>query len=376
MFPDLTTPMPVVDLDRLERNLDRMASYATAHGVTLRPHIKTHKAPAVARQQIARGAVGLTCATPRELEVMSEVATDLLLAYPPIGAGKIDRVLALPPATRITISVDSASVIEEIAAAAKRAGRPVRILLEIDMGLHRVGITLPADAVALAALVKARPPLEYAGIAFYPGHLRDPIPAKQQQPGLEALGRDIATYVTALERAGLAPGIVSGGSTPTAWNTHEIRGVTEIRPGTYVYNDRMTVELGACDWEDCAMTVLATVVSTSVAGQAIVDAGTKSLGREPLVGGPARGYGQLLDHPEVIVSKMWEEHGALDLSKTNWRPAVGDRVRIIPNHVCVVTHLFDTAAGVRGDHVETSWPIAARGREPVLASAGTGPDWR
>lgn len=368
MFADLTTPIPVIDLDQLERNLDRMASYASAHSLALRPHIKTHKAPTVARQQIARGAVGLTCATPRELEVMSEVATDLLLAYPPIGPAKIDRVMALPPATRVTIAVDSAAAIEEIAAAAKRAGRPVRILLEIDMGLHRVGITSAADAVALAALVKARPPLEYAGIAFYPGHMRDP---KHPKEALEALNRDIATYVTALGRAGLAPGIVSGGSTPTAWNTHEVRGVTEFRPGTYVYNDRMTVELGVSSWEDCAMTVLATVISTSVPGQAVVDAGTKALGREPLIGGAARGYGQLLDHPEAIVTKMWEEHGALDLSHTTWRPTVGDRVRIIPNHACVVTHLFDTAAGVRGDHLETVWPIAARGREPAFATAGS-----
>jgi len=374
MYPELTTPIPVVDLDRLERNLDRMASYASAHGLSLRPHIKTHKSPAVGKQQIARGAIGLTCATPRELEVMSEVANDLLLAYPPVGAGKLDRVMALSPATRLTIAVDSAAVIEDIAAAAARAGRSVRIVIEIDMGLHRVGVMAPADAVALAALVKARPPLEYAGIAFYPGHLRDAH--RPDQAGLDALSRDVATYVEALERAGLAPTIVSGGSTPTAWNTHEVRGVTEFRPGTYVYNDRMTVDLGASTWDDCAMTVLATVISTTVPNQAIIDAGTKALGREPLSEGTGRGYGQVLDHPEVVVTKMWEEHGALDLSASSWRPAVGDRVRIVPNHVCVVTHLFDTAVGVRGDQVETSWPIAARGREPVLAAAGTGSDWK
>ena len=366
--------MPVVDLDRLERNLDRMAGYASTHGLALRPHIKTHKAPAVGRQQVLRGAIGLTCATPRELEIMSEVTNDLLLAYPPVGAGKLERVMSLSPATRLTIAVDSATVVEDIAAAAARAGRTVRILIEIDMGLHRVGVTTPADAVALAALVKARPPLEYAGIAFYPGHLRERI--QPNNAGLDALSRDIATYITALERAGLAPAIVSGGSTPTAWNTHEVRGVTEFRPGTYVYNDRMTVDLGACTWDDCAMTVLATVVSTSVPNQAIVDAGTKALGREPLPEGTGRGFGQVLDHPEVVVTKMWEEHGALDLSASNWRPVVGERVRIVPNHVCVVTHLFDTAAGVRGDQVETTWPIAARGRDPVLAAAGSGPEWK
>lgn len=374
MFPELSTPVPIVDLDRLEHNLDRMADYARAHGLVLRPHIKTHKAPAVGRQQIARGAIGLTCATPRELEVMSDVTGDLLLAYPPVGAAKLDRVMALSPATRITIAVDSAAVIEEIAAAARRAGRTVRILIEIDMGLHRVGVTTPAEAVALAALVRARPPLEYAGITFYPGHLRDPIHAGD--PRLEALTQEIATYVTALDRAGLSPSVVSGGSTPTAWNTHEVRGVTEFRPGTYVYNDRTTVALGACTWEECAMTVLASVVSTAVPGQAIIDAGAKALGREPMGGGAEQGYGQVLEHPEVVVTKMWEEHGALDLSHSTWRPKVGDRIRIVPNHVCIVTHLFDTAIGVRGNQVETSWPIAARGREPALATANAGTDWR
>jgi D-serine deaminase-like pyridoxal phosphate-dependent protein len=374
MFAELSTPIPVVDLDRLERNLDRMAGYATAHNLVLRPHIKTHKAPAVARQQIARGAVGLTCATPRELEVMSDVTGDLLLAYPPVGSAKLDRVMALAPSARITIAVDSASVIEDIAAAAKRAARPVRILIEIDMGLHRVGVTTPAEAVALASLVRSRPPLEYAGITFYPGHLREPIHAGDA--GLDALSREVATYITALERAGLAPTVVSGGSTPTAWNTHEVRGVTEFRPGTYVYNDRTTVGLGACGWEDCAMTVLASVVSTAVPGQAIIDAGAKALGREPMSGGAAEGYGQVLEHPEVLVTRMWEEHGALDLTHSSWRPTVGERIRIVPNHVCIVTHLFDTAVGVRGDHVETSWPIAARGREPALATAATGSDWK
>jgi len=267
--------------------------------------------------------------------------------------------MALPSAVQITVAVDSAAVIEDLAAAARRAGRAVRILIEIDMGLHRVGVTTPEEAIALATLVRARAPLDYAGITFYPGHLRAAL--KSGDPAIDALRGEIERYVGALTRAGLAPRVVSGGSTPTAWNTHEV-GVTEFRPGTYVYNDRTTVGLGACTWEDCAMTVLATVVSTAVSGQAIVDTGAKALGREPLSGGNAEGFGQVQEHPEVIVARMWEEHGALDLSRSSWRPQVGERVRIVPNHVCIVTHLFDTAVGVRGDRVETSWPIAARGR--------------
>jgi D-serine deaminase-like pyridoxal phosphate-dependent protein len=366
MFPELSTPTPIVDLDRLEHNLDRMATYAAAHGLGLRPHVKTHKSPTVARQQIERGAIGLTCATPRELEVMSGVSNDLLLAYPPVGPGKAERLLGLASTTHVTVAVDSARVIEDLAAAARQADRPVRILIEIDMGLHRVGVTTPADAVALATLVRMRPPLEYVGVAFYPGHLRDPV--ETGDPALAALSRDIELYVQALDRAGLAPTIVSGGSTPTVWHTHEIRGVTEFRPGTYVYNDRTTVASRASTWEDCAVTVLATVVSTTVSGQAVIDAGAKALGREPVRGAPAEGYGQVLEHPEVLVSKMWEEHGALDLTQTTWRPEVGERIRIVPNHVCIVTHLFDTAIGARQERVETSWPIAARGREPAHAS--------
>ena len=150
------------------------------------------------------------------------------------------------------------------------------------------------------------------------------------------------------------------------FRSHEIRGLTEIRPGTYVFNDRTTALVGACSMEECALTVLATVVSTSVPGQAVVDAGCKALGREPLRVGTAAGFGELVDHPEVTVKGMSEEHGILDLSQSSWRPKVGDRVRIIPNHVCIVTHLNDFIHGVRGDRVETVWPVAARGRVAMV----------
>jgi D-serine deaminase-like pyridoxal phosphate-dependent protein len=184
---------------------------------------------------------------------------------------------------------------------------------------------------------------------------------KDQDAGLAQVGRDLGAYIDALTDAGLPPRVVSGGSTPAAWRMHEVPGVTEVRPGTYVYNDRTTAQIGACDWEDCALTVLATVVSVSVKGQAVVDAGTKALGREPLRA-DGDGYGALLDHPEVVVGRMSEEHGILDLSKSSWRPRLGDQVRIVPNHVCIVVHLFDEIFGVRGHSVETRWPVEARGR--------------
>jgi D-serine deaminase-like pyridoxal phosphate-dependent protein len=357
---DLETPVPVVDMDRLASNLDRMASYAALHGFALRPHVKTHKSPRIAAEQLRLGAAGLTCATPRELEVMSDVDDDLLLAYAPIGAAKLGRLMSLPPATVLTVALDSPETVQQVGAAARLAHREVGVYVELDLGMHRVGVQAVDDAIALATLVRDRPPLRYAGVTFYPGHIREPI--TEQGPALARLGADLARVLEGLERAGLHPDVVSGGSTPTAWRMHEVAGVTEVRPGTYVYNDRTTAEIGACSWEDCALTVLATVVSTAVPGQAVIDAGTKALGREPVRGAKGEGFGALLDHPEVAVARMSEEHGILDLGNTDWRPRIGEQVRVVPNHVCIVVHLNDVVYGVRGDMVETSWPVAARGR--------------
>jgi D-serine deaminase-like pyridoxal phosphate-dependent protein len=359
------TPIPLVDLDRLDRNLDRMAGYAARHRLTLRPHTKTHKSPRIAAEQIRRGAVGLTCATLLEAEVMAEASDNLLLAYPPVGTAKLHRLLSLPEESEITVAVDSVQVVEQLADAARQRGRTVGVFVELDLGMHRVGLSAAADAVELARLIAGRPPLVYRGIAFYPGHIRQPV--SRQAEELERLSRGVRSAVEALDRAGLRPAIVSGGSTPTVWTTHELDGVTEIRPGTYVFNDRITAQLGACDWTDCALTILATVVSTAVPGQAVIDAGSKALGKEPPEG-EGEGFGALLDRPEVIIRRMSEEHGILDLKDSDWRPTVGERVRVVPNHVCIAVHLHEVVYGIRGDRLETTWPVTARGRRPLRAS--------
>ena len=369
---DLETPVPIVDLDRLARNLDRAAQYATKHRLGLRPHIKTHKSPRIAAEQLKRGAIGLTCATPFEAETMSAVCNDILVAYPPVGARRAARLAALPDNVRLTVALDSREAIHDIAAAAREASRPVNVYVEIDVGMHRVGSQSFDDAINLAKLVRDNPPLEFAGIAFYPGHVREAV--DQQTPKLEQLDTSLRAMISAFDSAGLHPKAISGGSTPTLWHTHELFGVTEFRPGTYVYNDRTTAEVGACDWDDCALTVLATVVSNAVPGQAVIDAGSKALGREPArAGDAAEGFGCVLGHPDVVVARMSEEHGILDLSKTSWRPNVGDQVRVIPNHVCIVVHLNDVIVGVRGDSVETEWPVAARGRWRDSLSAPSRP---
>ena len=362
----LETPVAIVDLDRLAHNLDRMASYCTLHGLSLRPHVKTHKSPRIAADQIRLGAVGLTCATPRELEVMGDVSHDLLLAYPLVGATKLARVMYIPHQVKLTVALDSSAALGQLAAATKVSQRDVDVYVEIDLGMHRVGVQTAAEAVTIARQILQQPPLNYAGIAFYPGHVREH--ANDQDASMAQLRADLARYIGELDRAGVHPRVVSGGSTPTAWRMHEVPGVTEVRPGTYVYNDRVTAAIGACEWDECALTVLATVVSTSVPGQAVVDAGTKALGREPMDGaragaGAGAGFGALADRPEVVVTRMSEEHGILDLSHTDWRPKIGDVVRIVPNHVCIVVHLNDLIYGARGDVVETRWQVAARGRD-------------
>ncbi len=356
----LETPAAVVDLDRMAANLDRMADYARAHGLALRPHIKTHKTPELAAEQLRRGAVGVTVATPREAEVMAAVADDILVAYPPVGWPRLERLLALPERVRLTVALDSAEALAALDLAARDAGREVGVLVELDLGMRRCGVPTPEAAVALARAAAESRAVAYRGVMFYPGHIREPV--DEQGPALERLNADLARFLEALAAAGLAPSVVSGGSTPAAFASHTIDGLTEIRPGTYIFNDRTTALVGACAWDDCAYTILATVVSTAVPGQAVVDAGSKALAREEIRAPGATGYGALLDRPDVVVRATSEEHGILDLSHTDWRPRVGDRVRIVPNHVCVSVHLQDRLWAVRGEEVVDGWMVAARGR--------------
>jgi D-serine deaminase-like pyridoxal phosphate-dependent protein len=365
---DLLTPAAVVDIDRVVANLDRMAEYTRRSGIALRPHTKTHKTPEFAVEQIKRGAVGVTVATLREAEVMSEVCDDLLLAYPPVGPQKLARLFELPEHVRITVGLDSAEALDGLAAQARRRSRTIGVLVEIDAGMHRVGIAEPALAAELARKVADDPQLEWRGLMFYPGHIREPV--AQQGESLKQLQNSLDRFVEALERTGLQPGVVSGGSTPAAFQSHTLARVTEIRPGTYIFNDRTTVAMNACAWEDCAYTVLATVVSTAVPGQAVVDAGSKALSREDIRGADAPGFGQLLDRPDIIVKGMSEEHGLLDLANTDWRPRVGERVRIVPNHVCVSVNLHDQIWGVRGERIVDSWPIQARNWSPAPGKSG------
>jgi D-serine deaminase-like pyridoxal phosphate-dependent protein len=358
----IETPAGVVDLAKVRANLARAVGYCCEHGIAWRPHIKTHKCTRMARLQMEAGVRALTVATPREAEVMSTVCDDLLLAYPVIGDSKLDRVMAIPDHVKLTIGLDSEAALSTIGAAARRAGRPVRILVEVDLGMSRVGLPTKEEAVQLAGLVRDFDGVEYAGIMFYPGHIRGAQDGQDAE--LEILASNLSELYAALGDEGLAPEIVSGGSTPTLWRSHEIPGLTEIRSGTAIFFDREGLGIGVAQAADMAYTVLATVVSTSIEGQAAIDSGSKALSKEGR--GGDEGFAVLLDHPEVVVKGISEEHGVLDLSRTDWRPRVGDRVRVLPNHVCVSVNLQDELLVLTDDGLE-HWPIEARGRRPFTA---------
>ncbi|HET7275980.1 MAG TPA: D-TA family PLP-dependent enzyme [Longimicrobiaceae bacterium] len=358
---EVETPAAVVELAKMRTNLERAASYCRRHGLAWRPHCKTHKTPEIARMQVAAGAVGVSVATPGEAVVMATAVDDLLLAYPPLGDSKLQRLMALPAGVRLTVGLDSVEALRGLAGAARAAGRSVGVLIELDMGMNRVGVQTPEGAVALAREVAELGGVEYGGVMFYPGHIRAHV--AEQGPLIAALSDRLASFREALISAGLEPQVVSGGSTPTFWRSHEIEGLTEVRPGTNIFNDRTTALVGACDWSECAYSILATVVSTSVPGQVVIDAGSKALAKEELraEGG---GFGALLDRPEIIVKSLSEEHGVLDLSATDWRPKVGDRVRVVPNHVCVSVNLHERLWGVEGGEVVHEWRVAGRSRTP------------
>ena len=364
---DLETPAAIVDLGRARANIDRVARYCRRHGIAWRPHVKTHKSLEMARLQLAAGASGLTVATPHEAEVMARATDDLLFAHPPAHPAKIRRLAALPERVTVRVALDSLAVLGELCRAGAAAGRTFGILVELDAGARRTGVAHPADALRLATAAATLPGGRFDGLALYPG-IR--VPRTELVPALAQLARRLESFRAELTRAGLPPRIVSGGSTPTLWDSHRIPGLSEIRPGTCIYNDRDIVGMGAATSEQLAYSVLATVVSTAVSGQAVVDAGSKALSRETLgsgsLGSGSPGFGVLFDRPEVVVRALNEEHGMLDLAATAWRPAVGDRVRIVPNHVCVSVNLQDRLWGFdRPGGRLRPIELEARGRTPA-----------
>jgi D-serine deaminase-like pyridoxal phosphate-dependent protein len=367
----LATPHAVVDTARVQANIAKVAEYARGCGIKVRPHVKTHKDLKVASLQLEAGATGVTVATAREAEVMAEVTDDILVAYPPVDPHRISRLLALPRSVELKVSLDSVQAVQRLAERLVYWPRRVEVLVEIDLGGRRTGVGSALEMLEIIRACQASEHLHFLGLMVHPGNLRpsvhdpgNPKTWSDASPGtldssIVALSAELARYLDFLKDHQIEYSIVSGGNTPSLFASHLISGLTEIRPGTYVYCDRDIASQGIFGWEDCAYSILSTVVSTAVPGQAVIDAGTKAIAREPLAG--LDGFGALLDRPEVIVKSMSEEHGILDLSRTSWRPQIGDRVRVVPNHVCVSVHLQDQIAFMLAGNLEVrSVPARAR----------------
>jgi D-serine deaminase-like pyridoxal phosphate-dependent protein len=359
----------LIDQRRLERNIDRMQQAAEMGGKRLRPHAKTHKSPDLALTQLARGAAGICCAKLGEAEVFAERGIpDIRLPYPlnPVNA---DRVLSLLDRTHLSFIVDDLDVARGWSRVMTTAGRRVAVLIKIDVGFHRCGID-PAttDAAEFIARVAELPGLQLKGLLSHAGHAYG---ASSEQE-LEAIARREAELLNGLrDRAGAA-GVrleeLSVGATPTARFSAKLPGVTELRPGNYVYYDRMQVGLGAADWDDCALTVLARVVSRPDWCRVILDSGSKTLTSDVVRSAAAPGYGviqQALDDPtpdeRFVIERLSEEHATVRVVNGTTTLVPGDLVRIIPNHACVVSNLVDEAWVTNGDEVADGLRIAARG---------------
>jgi D-serine deaminase-like pyridoxal phosphate-dependent protein len=357
---DLETPAVLVDLDVLERNVARMAAAARAAGLRLRPHAKTHKCPDIARLQRAAGAAGLSLAKTGEAEVFAAAGfDDLFVCFPVVGRDKARRLLALAERARLAVGVDSLEGALTLGEAFAGAGRRLDVRLKIDVGYHRVGVP-PERALDLARAVAALPGLELRGVFTHAGHAYAAETPEAVAVVAEDEGRTLVRVAEELRAAGLAIEDVSVGSTPTATRgVMRVAGVSECRPGNYVFHDATQVSLGTCALDDCALSVLATVVSTPDRGRAFLDAGSKTLSSDPLRPEPG-GYGWILGRRSRVTA-LSEEHGWVGVAEgESFR--VGERVRVLPNHACVVANLHERLYGVRAGRVETVFEVAARGR--------------
>lgn len=347
---ELDTPVLTLDLDALEHNLDRYQAYYNEHGIGLRPHIKTHKTLAVARMQMDRGAIGLTCQKIGEAEVLvgGGLLVDILIPFNIIGKQKLDRLTALARQTNITVAADSAYTVEGLSHAATAADTKLGVIIEVECGQDRTGVTSADQALALGQIIDKSPGLELRGIMGFP-----------TPPAARPLIQEI---LDKFDRAGLPHPIVSGGSTRYALQAHEIPELTEYRIGEYPVGGEGHLRAGRHTVEECALRVLATVVSRPVDGRAILDGGSKTMSASVIQTDRGTSMGYIVEYPDAVFHSASEEHGHVDVSACATKPEIGERVQVLPVHPCPCVNEHDEIVAVRKGRVEAIWPIYARGK--------------
>ncbi len=343
---ELETPIPVVNFDVLESNIARLQTYLDEHNIANRPHMKTHKIPAIAQMQIDAGAIGITCQKIGEAEVMADAGIrDIFLPYNIIGENKLARLMALAKRVNLSVTADSEFVARGLSNAAKGADLTLTVLVECDMGMGRCGAQSPNEAAELARIISNLPNLHFGGLMTYPN-----------SAGLDDFVNETRAQ---LENAKLEIERVSGGGTAAMWQAHTHTTLTEHRAGMYIYGDRLTLRSGAVTLDTCSLRVLTTIISRPTLDRGIIDAGSKTLSMD-LYG--LENYGYICEYPDARIYNLSEEHGHVDFSACARKPELGERLSIIPNHCCVVTNLFDEVVAQRNGQVELIWQVLARGK--------------
>jgi D-serine deaminase-like pyridoxal phosphate-dependent protein len=359
---ELETPCLVIHERILEQNLQGMAAYAVEQGLALRPHFKTHKTAQVVKRQIALGAVGITCAKLGEAEVLigSGMTTDVFIANQIVDARKLARLVRLSERASVRIAIDSLEGATLLDTVAGNASRSFEVIVEINTGLNRAGVLSGEEALRLAKMLRARTPhLRLVGIMTHEGHVAtQPDPEALAEAG-RAAGQAMVRTAQLLREHGFHVRVVSVGSTPGAYAATQVSGVTEMRPGTYAFNDNSLFRFGRTV-EDCALRILTTVTSRPAPDRAIIDAGSKVLTSDPPKG--LAGFGYVVEHPNAVVERLNEEHGTVRLPTGYRGMQVGDVVQIVPNHVCPTLNLADEAYLVRDGTASEAWPIIGRGK--------------
>jgi D-serine deaminase-like pyridoxal phosphate-dependent protein len=359
----LRTPAVLIDRAKALRNLDSMQDAAKANGLRLRPHAKTHKSPLIAQWQIERGAIGICCAKLGEAEVFANAGiADIRIPYP-LNPANADRLVALSNRTHLSFIVDHPAVARQWSDALVRRAKRIDVLVKVDVGFHRCGINPAAnDAVAMIRDVASLPGLRLKGLLSHAGHAYHAHSEDEMKAMAEDEARTMTTLADRCRKAGVTIEEISAGATPPARYSITQKGFTEYRAGNYVYFDRTQVALGAATLDQCALTVLATVVSKPAADRIIFDSGSKTLTSDGARGfSPAPGFGAVVGHDNLLIERLSEEHATVKVTDGSTKLEPGDRVRIIPNHSCVVSNLVDQAWLVDGDNAE-AMPIAARGK--------------